>query len=41
MDVNDGRNGYRVDWQGEWPEYEYYDVEEGIGHAENPIRIPE
>jgi hypothetical protein len=26
MDVNDGSQGFTVDWQGELPEYRYYDV---------------
>jgi len=26
MDVNDGSQGFSVDWQGELPEYRYYDV---------------
>lgn len=27
MDVNDGVSGFRVNWQGELPEYTYYDVD--------------
>jgi hypothetical protein len=27
MDVNDGRNGFKVDWQGDLPKYDYYTKE--------------
>ena len=29
LDVNDGRNGFSIDWHGELPEYTYYDLHNG------------
>ena len=26
LDVNDGRQGFTIDWRGDLPEYTYYDV---------------
>jgi len=26
LDVNDGRQGFTIDWRGDWPEYTYYEV---------------
>jgi hypothetical protein len=29
LDVNDGRQGFTVDWRGALPEYRYYDIVDG------------
>ncbi len=29
LDVNDGGEGFRIDWRGEFPEYTYYALEQG------------
>ncbi|OPZ15997.1 MAG: hypothetical protein BWZ10_01582 [candidate division BRC1 bacterium ADurb.BinA364] len=29
LDVNDGRKGFSIDWSGDFPQYEYYDIVNG------------
>ena len=26
LDVNDGQQGFTIDWRSDWPEYTYYDL---------------
>ena len=39
MDVNDGREGFTVDWQGELPEYTYYRLDGGERHTTRRERV--
>jgi hypothetical protein len=29
LDVNDGHSGFTIDWQGDYPQYSYYEIADG------------